>query len=151
MDDIQYIYFDIHHAVQVHDWIIDETGGAHGVRDIGLLESVLENIQNDIYYPDFVDKLCHLFFCANKLHAFLDGNKRSGVALSAYFLEINGFGHCVKLFVAEIENIAVWVAEGAVSKDLLHQVIHDLVACEEILENTKFELVLAISAFQNHA
>lgn len=149
MSDIQYIYFDIRHAIRVHDWIIEKTGGAHGFRDIGLLESVLDNIQNDLYYPDFVDKLCHLFFSANKLHAFLDGNKRSGIALSTYFLEVNGFGHCVQLFVTEMENIAVWVAEGAIRKELLHRIIHDLVLCEEVLEGTKLEIFLAVSAFQN--
>lgn len=97
MDDIQFNYFDIEHAIRVHDWIIEKTGGLHGIRDQGVLESALEHIQNDWYYPGFVDKLSHLFFAINKFHAFSDGNKRSSIALSTYFLEINGFGHCVQL------------------------------------------------------
>ena len=34
---------------------------------------ILDHIQNDDYYPDFVDKLTHLFFCSNKFHCFNDG------------------------------------------------------------------------------
>ncbi|EMG7886218.1 type II toxin-antitoxin system death-on-curing family toxin [Enterobacter hormaechei] len=149
MDDIQYVYFDINHAIRLHDWIIEKSGGAFGIREQGLLESVLDNIQNDLYYPDFVDKICHLFFSVNKLHAFVDGNKRSSIALSTYFLTVNGFEHCVGVFVSEMENIAVWVAENAVSKELLRDIIHDLVLCLEIQEGTKLELALAVANFQN--
>ncbi|EJK2768423.1 type II toxin-antitoxin system death-on-curing family toxin [Citrobacter portucalensis] len=150
MDEIQFNYFDIEHAIAVHDHIIERSGGLQGIRDRGVLESVLDHIQNDWYYPSFESKLTHLFFSVNKLHAFTDGNKRSGIFLSAFFLEINGFEHCVKLFVQEMENIAVWVADGAVSKDLLQQIIHDLVLCEELLESTKLELAMAIMDHQNN-
>ena len=59
---------------------------------------------------------------------------------------IVGAGH----FVQEMENIAVWVADSAVSKDLLQQIIHDLVLCEELLESTKLELAMAIMDHQNN-
>ena len=36
---IQIFYFDITHAIKVHDWIIDNSGGLHGNREIGLLDS----------------------------------------------------------------------------------------------------------------
>lgn len=148
MDEIQFNYFDIRHAVAVHDKIIERSGGLHGIRDQGVLESVLDHIQNDWYYPSFESKLTHLFFSVNKLHAFTDGNKRSGIILSAFFLEINGFEHCVDLFMREMENIAVWVADGAISKELLQQIIHDYVLCEELLESTKLELTIAIIEHQ---
>lgn len=149
MEEIQFNYFDIYHAISVHDWIIEKTGGFDGIRDQGILESVLEHIQNDFYYPGFVEKLTHLFFSINKFHAFNDGNKRSGIALATYFLEINGFGHCVRLFVSEMENIAVWVADGAIEKELLSTIIHDLVLCEELLEGTKLEIAMAVLAFED--
>lgn len=46
-------YFDTKHAIKVHDWIIDNSGGMDGCREIGLLDSALEHIQNDDYYPTF--------------------------------------------------------------------------------------------------
>ena len=64
--DNDIFYFDVKHAVEVHDYIIEVSGGLHGYRDIGLLESVLEHIQNDMYYPSFPEKLTHLVFAVNK-------------------------------------------------------------------------------------
>ncbi|HEJ0350841.1 TPA: type II toxin-antitoxin system death-on-curing family toxin [Klebsiella oxytoca] len=148
MEELRFNYFDIKHAITVHDWIIVKSGGFEGIRDIGILESALDHIQNDWYYPGFVDKLAHLFFAINKFHAFNDGNKRSSIALSTYFLEINGLGHCVNFFAQEMENIAVWVADGAIEKELLGAIIHDLVLCEELLEGTKLDIALAVSAHE---
>ena len=69
-------YFDSEHAISVHDEIIKKSGGTLGVLSIGLLESVLEHIQNDFYYETLEQKLTHLFFSINKNHCFADGNKR---------------------------------------------------------------------------
>lgn len=71
-----FIYFDIQHAIKVHNDIIERSGGAKGVLNIGLIESVLEHVQNDLYYPGIENKLTHLFYAINKSHAFNDGNKR---------------------------------------------------------------------------
>ena len=68
------LYFDVAHAIEVHDWIINESGGMHGINSLGLLESPLEHIQNDAYYPTIEEKLTHLVFSIIKSHAFNDGN-----------------------------------------------------------------------------
>ena len=44
---IRYFYFDVMHAISVHDWIIENSGGLAGTKDIGQLESPLAHIQND--------------------------------------------------------------------------------------------------------
>ena len=115
---MDYYYFTLEYAIKTHDFIIEESGGATGVKDIGLLESVLDHIQNDWYYPDFETKLTHLVYSVNKNHAFSDGNKRSSIALGAYFLELNGLDYCVDKFIIEMENIAVHVADNRIDKDL---------------------------------
>jgi death-on-curing protein len=72
-----YIYITIEQAIETHGKTVDVSGGgAKGQLNIGQLDSVLEMIQNDDYYPSFEDKLTHLFFSANKFHCFEDGNKR---------------------------------------------------------------------------
>ncbi|HGN1707707.1 TPA: type II toxin-antitoxin system death-on-curing family toxin [Providencia rettgeri] len=135
-----FIYFDVEHAISTHDWIINQSGGRHGVIDEGLLHSPLQMIQNDLYYPTIVDKLTHLVYSINKNHAFNDGNKRSSLALGAYFLELNGYDYIVNLFIIEMENIAVWVADNAISKDLLSEIISDLIFSLEISEATKVKI-----------
>lgn len=138
------LYFDIKHAVEIHDWIIEHSGGLSGIKDLGPLESVLEHIQNDMYYPTFEEKLNHLVFAINKFHAFNDGNKRSSLSLGAYFLELNGYDYCVQKFVAEMENIVVWVARNDISKELLLKLITSLVMDDSYSEELKLELIAAV-------
>ena len=94
--NLEIFYFDIKHAIEVHDWIIIHSGGLEGQREINLLDSALNHIQNDLYYPTFEDKLKHLIIAVNKFHPFYDGNKRSSLVLGAYFLELNGYDYCIE-------------------------------------------------------
>ena len=56
-------YISIEEAREIHRATIENSGGGDcGELDIGKLESVLFHIQNDDYYPTFLDKLEHLFF-----------------------------------------------------------------------------------------
>ena len=120
------LYFDAAHAIVVHDEIINKSGGFQGIHDFGQLESILEHIQNDLYYPNFEDKLTHLFYAINKGHTFSDGNKRSSIALSTYFMELNGYDFVVSKFIIELENIAVDVADNRIEKELLAEIIESI-------------------------
>ncbi|WP_373780363.1 type II toxin-antitoxin system death-on-curing family toxin [Glaesserella sp.] len=142
------LYFDVAHSVKMHDWIIEKSGGLAGTYPDGegKLHSVLEHIQNDDYYPTFEDKLVHLIYSINKLHVFLDGNKRASLVLGAYFLELNGYDYCVKEFTLKMENIVVWLAESKIPKDLLHKLICSILNNEEDYDEAlKYELWCAIS------
>lgn len=148
------LYFDAQHAVEVHDWIIEHSGGLAGEKDLGQLESVLQHIQNDDYYPTFDAKLTQLIFGINKFHAFNDGNKRSSLTLGAYFLTLNGYDYCVPQFVIEMENIVVAVAEGTIDKALLQRVVISLIEDDDFPDNLKLDLVEAMGhgfIEKNHA
>ncbi|MEA5477231.1 type II toxin-antitoxin system death-on-curing family toxin [Pseudanabaena galeata UHCC 0370] len=140
----KFFYFDIHYAVVLHDWIINNSGGLAGINNLGLLEAPLAHIQNDDYYPELEDKLTHLVFSVNKSHAFMDGNKRSSIELGCYFLKINGYDYVVKKFVLEMENIAVWVAEGLISKNLLGEIVKSLIYEDDYSESLKLKIFLAV-------
>jgi death on curing protein len=142
---MEYFYFDTAHAIKEHDFIIDNSGGLKGTKEAGLIDSVLNHIQNDMYYPEFEDKVCHLFYSINKNHAFNDGNKRTSIVLSAYLLELNGFDFKVSYFIQEMENIAVHVADNRIGKDLLHQIIISILYENEHSEVLQLEIVNAIS------
>jgi death-on-curing protein len=137
-----FFYFDLQHAIAVHDSIIEKSGGSLGILNIGLLQSVLDLVQNDEYYPTLEEKLTHLFFSVNKNHAFNDGNKRSSIALSAYFMEINGFDFCVRKFITEMENIAVHVADNRIDKDLLFEVITSILYEDDFSEELKLKIII---------
>ncbi|MBA4077715.1 MAG: type II toxin-antitoxin system death-on-curing family toxin [Cyanobacteria bacterium PR.023] len=140
------LYFDAQHAIDVHDWIIEETGGLSGMKDLGQLESLLCHIQNDDYYPTFDAKLTHLIFGVNKFHAFNDGNKRSSLTLGAYFLTLNGYDYCVAQYMVQMENIVVAVADGKIGKELLQRVIISLIEEDDFSESLKLALFEAMSA-----
>jgi len=144
---LRFFYFDTPHAVGVHDWIIEKSGGLSGIKNLDELEGPLAHIRNDEYYPTMVDKLAHLVFSVNKNHAFNDGNKRSSIALGAYFLELNGYDFAVTRFVREMENIAVYVAGNAIDKTLLRSVIASLIYGDDFSEALKLELIAAACKF----
>lgn len=54
---MNYIYIDIEYAIKTHDKILQVSGGISGIIDQGRLESLLEHIQNDDYYPSFEESL----------------------------------------------------------------------------------------------
>lgn len=148
-EGIRYLYFDALYAIKVQNWVIENSGGLSGVKNINPLESALGHIKNDFYYPEIADKLCHLVFSIVKNHPFNDGNKRSSIALGAYFLELNGYDYVVKNFVFEMENIVVYVADSIVNKDLLRDIISSILYEEEHSEDLKIKIIEAITNAQN--
>jgi death-on-curing protein len=60
---MEFRYFTIEYAIKTHDKIIDISGGLSGLKNIGDLESPLEHIKNDMYYPEVEDKVTHFFLC----------------------------------------------------------------------------------------
>lgn len=137
-------YFPKEFAIKIHDKIIEISGGHNGIKDIGNIESPLYHIQNDTYYPYLEDKITHLVFCFNKFHAFNDGNKRTSIALGAFFLQINGLGAFVNKFIQEMENIAVAVADNVISKDLLKEIITSIIYDDDYDEVLKLKIYYAL-------
>ena len=136
-------YFSTEYAIFVHDQIIITSGGILGIINDGLLESSIEHIKNDLYYPNIEDKLTHLFFSINKNHCFNDGNKRASIALSAYFLEINNCSFIIPRFIEQMENITVDVAVNRIDKELLYEIIISLLYEEDYSESLKLKIIYA--------
>ena len=140
------VYLTIAQAIEIHQKTVEVSGGGTLEQiEVGKLESVLEHIQNDDYYPTIEDKLTHLFFSANKFHCFADGNKRIAITLSAQMLLFNGYLYCASTFLREMENISYHVAAGNIDKDLLHEIITALLAEEMDDEVLKLKILNAIS------
>ena len=141
------IYLTLEQAIEVHRKTVEVSGGgALGHLELGKLESVLDHIQNDDYYPTFEEKLTHLFFCACKFHCFQDGNKRIAITLCAAMLLFNGYLHCSSRFLYEMENISYHVAAGSIDKELLGKVISAVLNDGMDSEELKLNIFEAISS-----
>ncbi len=100
----------------IHHDLIKWYGGSHGLRDLGLLESALARPEQLAHYePDAsVGKLAAVLgWGLLKNHAFLDGNKRIGIAAVITFLKLNGF----ELTCSEVEETAMVLRAAASEMD----------------------------------
>ena len=144
METISYITLE--QAIRIHAKTIHYSGGGtYEHFDLGRLDSVLQNIQNDDYYPSFVDKLTHLFYCICEFHCFADGNKRLAITLGAQFLLQNGYMAVAKVFFTIMENISYQVAAGKIGKELLSRILTAVLdGTYETDEELKLDIYTAI-------
>lgn len=79
----------------IHARLITTTGGAHGVRDIGLLQSATARAQATFdgrdLYPSLFLKAAALIASLAQNHPFLDGNKRTAITATGLFLQLNRY------------------------------------------------------------
>lgn len=97
--------------LQVHDDMIRSYGGSFGIRDLGLIQSALARPQASFggqdLYPTVFDKAGALFHSLMFNHAFVDGNKRTTLTVTARFLSLNGYElSCTQ---EEIVSFPLWV------------------------------------------
>ena len=83
-------YLSLGEVVHLHQALLEETGGASGIRDLGLLESALAQPRATFggtdLYPTLVAKAATLGFSLALNHPFIDGNKRVAHAAMEVFL-----------------------------------------------------------------
>jgi death on curing protein len=111
------IYLSTAEVIQLHDWVIQQSGGASGVRDVNLVDSAVHQPQATFagqdLHPTLAEKAAALAFFLAKNHGFVDGNKRIAHAAMETFLVWNGFE--IKAGVDEQEAIFLQLASGALS------------------------------------
>ena len=104
--------------IALHAELIEESGGSHGLRDRGLLESAISRAENKVNYePEALagEVGASLSWGLIKNHAFLDGNKRIGLGALAVFLKTNGF--VLTCSVAEETAMVLRVAASEIRED----------------------------------
>jgi len=121
------LYLSLQETLELHEQLIIRFGGLAGVRDMGLLESVLIRPRTG-YYETLSLQAAALFQSLCQNHCFVDGNKRVAFAATAIFLRMNGcrlrveaddgerflVDHIIQKKVV-IEDIATWL-EGRMQK-----------------------------------
>jgi len=93
------VYLTVGEVLQIHYQQIDNYGGAHGIRDKGLLESAVFRPQIG-YYNTIAEEAAALMESLATNHPFLDSNKRVAFAAAHTFLLVNGYDLEVKPLAA---------------------------------------------------
>lgn len=101
--------------------LIEETGGATGIREVGLLESALAAAENRHFYEQADLATCAATYAYHltQAHAFVDGNKRIAAAVLETFLETNGSQ--LAMTDSEIVRLFLDVAAGLLSREHVEQ------------------------------
>ena len=102
-------------VLEIHTEVIDVSGGSHGLRDEGLLESALSRPQNVFAYEDatIFDLAATYAEAIAHNHPFVDGNKRTAFAVAGLFLEVNGY----EIKVGQHADIMVAIAEKKILRE----------------------------------
>lgn len=95
----------------IHELALEVGGGTAGVRDLGQVEAVTMAPQNGSTLAELAAAYC---FGIAESQAFLDGNKRTAVAVAAAFL--GGNGHRVTLDADEFEALMLGIATGSAAR-----------------------------------
>jgi death-on-curing protein len=114
-------YLALAEVVDLHKRLLEATGGAAGIRDLGALESAIAQPKmalagNDLY-PTLAEKAAALCFSLVGNHPFVDGNKRVGHAAMETFLVLNGAELDASL--DEQERVMLDLAAGRIDRGQL--------------------------------
>lgn len=100
--------------INLHKQLIDETGGSHGLRDEGLLDSAcnapFQRFDNQELFPTIQQKSARLAYGLIKNHPFVDGNKRIGTHVMLILLALNGIE--LNYTQEELYTIILKIASG---------------------------------------
>ena len=114
-------YLTTEQVLFLHSRLIVETGGGHGILDLGMLLSALERPKATIgggdLYQDLFSKTAALLDSLIRNHPFLDGNKRTAITAAGIFLRINGYS-----LVAENGEMVRFTLECAQSRLSLEEI-----------------------------
>lgn len=105
-------------VMTIHETVVNEHGGSHGVRDKGLLDAALATPRQSVggrfahEFPFGMASAYAFHICNN--HPFIDGNKRTALSAMVVFLRLNGWS-----FAADEQqsaDVMLSVAENKIDK-----------------------------------
>lgn len=112
-------YLTLIEVLELHRKILEQSGGALGIRDIGLLASEIAQLRmtfsGEDLYPDLQEKVAALGFSIIMNHPFVDGYKRTGHAATEIFF-LNGLG--INASVDEQERMVLEIASSKLEREV---------------------------------
>ena len=114
------LYLSVEQVLLLHE-AGEKFGGSTGLRDRGGLESAVARpamtFGGEDLYPDGASKAAALLHSLVMNHAFVDGNKRIGIAAAELFLRLNGYR--LDANDEDLEELTVTVARGEIDAEAL--------------------------------
>ena len=114
-------YLTAEEILAIHSLVVEATGGSHGIRDVGLLESVVARPKAGFgrkdLHKNLFTKAATFAEAITNYHVFVDGNKRTAFVATARFLAINDYQ--VTATNAEVEKAMLAVAEKRMDETAL--------------------------------
>lgn len=105
--------------IKLHSKMIAATGGASGIRDIGLVESAFNRCHSSFggqdLYPEVIEKISVTAYSLINNHGFIDGNKRIGIAVMLMLLKLNDLQ--ITYSQTELVDLGAGVASGEINED----------------------------------
>ena len=107
----------IEQIIQIHEKILEESGGCFGIRDENLLTSAinspLQTFNGTSLYKTNLEKITRISYGIARNHSFLDGNKRIAAIVLLTLLEINQFNF--EITDEDLIDVFINVGSGVLS------------------------------------
>ena len=111
------VFLTFAEIIEIHNYQIENFGGASGVRDMELLKSAISmpsaTFGGTFLHPTIYEMAAAYLFHLVENHPFVDGNKRVGAMAALVFLDMNGID-----FEASDEEFTAMVLRVASGKML---------------------------------
>lgn len=111
---------------KIHNQLINDTGGSHGVLNSGNIDAALASPEASFGGQDFYNtdlkKCCKLFHALVSSHGYRDGNKRIGLYMFLMAMDNCHFPY-QKLTKHLLEHATLMIASGKLSVENLYEVV----------------------------
>jgi death on curing protein len=116
-------FLGLDEVIEIHSDQIKRYGGRVGIRDLGLLKSAVAmpsaGLGGVYLHTDIYEMAAAYIYHIIRNHAFIDGNKRTGIVAAVVFLITNGVS--VDADDDAFEKMVLSVAEGKSNKASIAQ------------------------------
>ncbi len=112
-------FIEMDDVLKIHQILIEQFGGSHGIRDKGLLESALAQPKatffGELLHPTIYEQAGAYLYHIAKNHPFLDGNKRTALGVMETFFRLNEYN--LDLPDDEEYDLVMQIAQGQMTKE----------------------------------
>lgn len=120
-------FLTLNQVLRLHEMQLEAFGGSTGIRDLGLLESAMGNVEatfaGEYLHQTLYEMGAAYLYGICRNHPFVDGNKRTAAAAALTFFEMNGVE--IEATEDELYDLVIGVAEGRIEKDAVASFFED--------------------------